>query len=119
MGKILIVEDNPIDMAAVTEFVESAGHSVIKAEDGETGVALAKETKPDLIVLDIILPGMNGFQVCRELKTDAETENIKVIMLTTKDQDSDKFWGMKQGADEYLTKPVDGDALTTAISKLM
>ena len=118
MGKILIVEDNPIDMAAVTEIVESTGHSVIKAEDGETGVTLAKENKPDLIVLDIILPGMNGFQVCRELKTDAETVSIKVIMLTTKDQDTDKFWRMKQGADEYITKPVDGDVLTAAITKL-
>lgn len=119
MGKILVVEDNPIDMAAVSEIVETAGHSVVKAEDGETGVIVAKEEKPDLIVLDIVLPGMNGFQVCRELKTTAETENIKVIMLTTKDQDSDKFWGMKQGADEYLTKPVDADALTAMVTKLM
>jgi len=119
MAKILIVEDNPIDMAAVSEIIENLGHSIVKAEDGETGLEVAKNENPDLIVLDIILPGMNGFEVCRALKSDPATENFNIVMMTTKDQDSDKFWGMKQGADDYLTKPIEADALTAAINKLL
>jgi len=119
MAKILIVEDNPIDMTATENILADTGHTLIKATDGEQGLAKAASESPDLIVLDIILPGLNGFQVCRSLKSDAKTEKIKVIMLTTKDQDSDKFWGMKQGADEYITKPVDGEKLLQLVKKFL
>ena len=83
-----------------------------------TRIEMARKHQPRLAILDIIMPGKNGFQVTRQLKTDAETSSMKVLLLSSKDQDSDKFWGMKQGADEYLTKPFDEDALLAAVARL-
>lgn len=109
MAKILVVEDSSVDMELILEALEPLGHDIIKATDGAAGLEMAKSELPDLIVLDIILPKMNGFQVCRDLRSDPKTEKLKVVMLTSKDQDSDKFWGLRQGADEYLTKPFEAE----------
>lgn len=79
----------------------------------------AVSEKPSLIMLDVILPKKNGFQVCRQLKTTPDTKDIKIIMLTSKTQDYDRFWGLKQGADEYMTKPFENDELLANISKLL
>lgn len=117
MAKILIVEDSNVEMEAVATALEPLGYELFKAADGESGLDQARKVNPDLIVLDIILPKMNGFQVCRQLRSDPATEGFKIVMLTSKDQDSDKFWGLRQGADEYLTKPFDPEELRQVVQR--
>jgi twitching motility two-component system response regulator PilH len=87
------------------------GYSVITASDGEEALNKATAEQPELILLDVVLPGANGFQVCRQLKTEESTKGIKVILVTSKDQTTDRFWGMKQGADAYVTKPFENEEL--------
>jgi twitching motility two-component system response regulator PilH len=116
---ILIVEDSPTDRHIAENICKENGYQVITATEGEQAMALAVEHKPALVLLDVILPGQNGFQVCRQLKKSPGTEDIKVIMVTSKSQPSDKFWGMKQGADEYVFKPYNDGDLLAAIEKHM
>ncbi len=116
---ILVVEDSPTYLRQITQLLQKNGYATISAMDGEEALEKAIREHPDLIVLDIILPKKNGFQVCRQLKTSPDTQDIKIIMLTSKSQDSDRFWGLKQGADEYLTKPLDDDQLVTNVAELL
>jgi len=116
---ILVVEDSPTYLRQITQLLQKNGYATISAMDGEEALEKAIQEHPDLIVLDIILPKKNGFQVCRQLKTSPGTQDIKIIMLTSKSQDSDRFWGLKQGADEYLTKPLDDDQLVTNVTELL
>ena len=88
------------------------------AESGEVAVAKAKQEKPDLVLMDVVMPGLNGFQATRALTKDEETKHIPVIMCTSKGQETDKVWGMRQGARDYITKPVDQDELFKKISAL-
>ncbi|MBI1761793.1 MAG: response regulator [Acidobacteria bacterium] len=115
--KILLVEDSPTQMHSVMRTLQNKGYSVITAESGEEGLEKARREHPELVVLDVILPGRNGFQICRDLKTSPDTEQLPVILLTSKNQESDKFWGMKQGADEYLTKPCKEEDLLATIAR--
>jgi twitching motility two-component system response regulator PilH len=117
--KILVVDDSPTDLSLMTAPLEKEGYEVITAVDGEEALEKAVIERPDVIVLDIILPKKNGFQVCRQLKTSPNTETIKVLMLTSKTQDSDRFWGLKQGADEYMTKPFNDAELLANVEKLL
>ena len=119
MAKILVVEDEQQIVRVVRAYLERAGHLVVTAGDGQTALHQFRVERPDLIVLDIILPKKNGFQVCRQLKTAPDTEDIKILMLTSKTQDSDRFWGLEQGADEYMTKPFDDDQYLAIIAKLL
>jgi DNA-binding response OmpR family regulator len=114
---ILVVDDSPTDLRVITGPLLDKGYRVITAVDGEEALEKAIQEHPRLIVLDVILPKKNGFQVCRQLKTSPDTQDIKIIMLTSKSQDSDRFWGLKQGADEYLTKPFDEAELLSNVSK--
>ena len=116
---ILVVEDSPTYLRQITQLLQKNDYAIISAMDGEEALEKAIREHPDLIVLDIILPKKNGFQVCRQLKTSPDTQDIKIIMLTSKSQDSDRFWGLKQGADEYLTKPLDDDQLVTNVAELL
>jgi len=116
---ILIVEDSQTDRHIAESVCTSNGYSVITTDEGEKALVMAAEQKPDLILLDVILPKQNGFQICRQLKKGPETSEIKVIMVTSKSQPSDKFWGMKQGADEYISKPYDEAELLAAIQKFI
>ena len=116
---ILVVEDSPTYLRQITQLLQKNGYATISAMDGEEALEKAIQEHPDLIVLDVILPKKNGFQVCRQLKTSPGTQDIKIIMLTSKSQDSDRFWGLKQGADEYLTKPIDDDNLVTSVTELL
>ncbi len=118
-AKILVVEDSPTYLRQILNMLQDLGHRTIAAVDGEEALEKAIREKPDLIMLDIILPKKNGFQVCRQLKTTPATRNIKIIMLTSKTQDSDRFWGLKQGADEYLTKPVAEAVLSANLVRLL
>ncbi len=114
---IMIVEDSPTDSKIAETLCVENGFNVVTVTEGDKALAVAMEKKPDLILLDVILPNKNGFQVCRQLKTNAETKDIKIIIVSSKDQASDKFWGMKQGADDYITKPYSEDDLIAAIQK--
>ena len=116
---ILIVEDSPTDRHIAESVCTGNGYEVLTTDEGEKALEIAAEKKPDLILLDVILPKQNGFQICRQLKKNPETEMIKVIMVTSKSQPSDKFWGMKQGADEYIPKPYEENELLDAIRKLI
>ena len=117
--KILVVEDSPTYLRQISDLLQESGYHAIAAIDGEQALEKAVREDPDLIILDIILPKKNGFQVCRQLKTTPATRDIKIIMLTSKTQDSDRFWGLKQGADQYLTKPFVEEDLLTNVTRLL
>ena len=119
MAKILVVDDVVVDQTRMADVVKSLGHTAITASDGEEALQKAKSERPDLILLDIVIPKKNGFQVCRELREDPSVANTPVIMVTSKNQDTDKFYGLKQGANEYLPKPYSEDALKNAIKKFI
>ena len=119
MARILIVDDSPTEMYKLTSMLESRGHQVLKADNGADGVALARLEKPDAVLMDIVMPGMNGFQATRQLSKDAETSAIPVIIVTTKDQETDKVWGQRQGARSYLTKPVDEQTLIQVLDGVL
>ncbi len=119
MSKILIVDDLSTEIQVMKTTVGGLGHHVVEARDGEEGIRLAKQEKPDLILLDVVLPKVDGFQVCRRLKKDPETANIPIILVSTKNQESDQFWGIKQGATAYLSKPIDTSALSDNVKKLL
>ncbi len=117
--KILVVEDSPTYLRQISALLQGQGYHTIAAIDGEEAMERAIQDDPALIVLDVILPKKNGFQVCRQLKTSSATKNIKILMLTSKAQESDRFWGLKQGADAYMAKPFNENAFVAAIAKLM
>ncbi|TWG92708.1 twitching motility two-component system response regulator PilH [Luteimonas sp. J16] len=115
MARILIVDDSPSQLMGIRRIVEKLGHEAVTAEDGEAGVRAAKEHLPDLILMDVVMPNLNGFQATRTIKRDPATGHIPVILVTTKDQDTDRIWGLRQGAQGYLTKPFSEAELTEAI----
>ncbi len=117
--KILVVEDSPTYLRQITALLQESGYQTIAAIDGEQALEKAIREDPDLIILDIILPMKNGFQVCRQLKTTPSTRDIKIVMLTSKALDSDRFWGLKQGADEYVTKPFVEQELLANVTRLL
>ena len=114
---ILIVDDSPTDRALLRAALQPKGFRLLSANDGDEGLATARREHPDLVLLDVILPRQNGFQVCRQLKAEAGTRDIKVVLVTSKTQPSDRFWGLKQGADEYLTKPFTPEELLLAVER--
>jgi twitching motility two-component system response regulator PilH len=106
-------------MYKLTGMLERNGHEVLKAENGADGVALARQENPDAVLMDIVMPGLNGFQATRQLTKDPATAGIPVIMITTKDQETDKVWGKRQGARDYLTKPVTEDLLIQTLNAVL
>ncbi len=116
--KILVVDDSPTERFFYADLLARAGYQVVLAEDGEQAVALALSEKPELIVMDVIMPGQNGFQVTRAISRDPQTAHIPVILCTSKDAETDRYWGIKQGAREYLVKPVDPEQLLARIGAL-
>ena len=105
MATILIVDDAQTDRELLGKVVSGGGHVPAYATDGEQALSRAKETRPALIFLDVVMPGANGFQTCRKLKQDPDTKGIPVVLVTSKGAESDRFWGQKQGADEHVAKP--------------
>jgi len=108
---VLIVDDSPTDLHVMQQALEQGGFRTASAADGDEGIRLARELHPDLILMDIVMPGLNGFQATRQLASDPETRAIPVIMVTSKAQESDRVWGLRQGAVDYLVKPVALDQL--------
>lgn len=119
MPHVLIVDDSPTETYKMESVLKKNGYTVSKAENGEDGVASAKKGQPDLVLMDVVMPGLNGFQATRQLSKAKETAHIPVIIVTTKDQPTDKLWGKRQGAKGYLVKPVDDAALLDAIKQVM
>lgn len=118
INKILIVDDSPTERFFLSDLLTKKGFQVRIAESGEEALAKAKEEKPDLILMDVVMPGLNGFQATRAISKDEETKNIPVIMCTTKGQETDKVWGMRQGAKDYIVKPVNKEELLRKIAEL-
>jgi twitching motility two-component system response regulator PilH len=116
--KILVVDDSATERHVLVTLLESKGYSIVTASNGEEGVAAAKRELPDLILMDVVMPGMNGYQATRTISRDEATKHIPVIMCTSKDQETDKIWGMRQGALDYMVKPVDADALLAKLATL-
>ena len=119
MAHILIVDDEPKEIEIVKQILEGQGHQTSSAENGEQGIQKAQELKPDLIVMDIVMPGLNGFKTTRKITKNPDTKTIPIIVLSTKDQESDEAWAKMQGASEYLVKPVKADELKAAVKKLL
>ena len=117
--KILIVEDDPSFSRAINHIVEKEGYDVSTASNGMTGLRMATEDKPDLLILDVMLPGIDGFEICSRLRNEPQTAKLPIMMLSAKGQESDKTTGLKVGADEYLTKPVDRELLLEKITTLL
>ena len=113
--KILIVDDSPTERFALSEVLTKNGYEVVTAENGEDGIAKSQAELPDLILMDVVMPGMNGYQATRTISREQSTRSIPVIICTTKGQDTDKIWGMRQGAHDYLVKPLDHDELLARI----
>ena len=117
MARILIVDDSPSQLMGIRRIVEKLGHEALTAEDGAAGVDAAKRELPDLILMDVVMPNLNGFQATRSISREPTTKHIPVILVTTKDQETDRMWGMRQGAKAYLTKPFSEDELAAAITR--
>lgn len=118
-AKVMVVDDSPTELKLISEPLIVSGYDVITAKDGEEALKKVESESIELVVLDVIMPKLNGFQVCRKIKSSPELNGIKIILLTSKTQESDKFWGQKQGADIYMTKPFSEDELLTNVAKLL
>jgi twitching motility two-component system response regulator PilH len=119
MARVLIIDDSPTETYKLTSMLEKNGHHVMTADNGEAGVAMAQKELPDLVLMDVVMPGLNGFQATRQLSKTPETAHIPVIMVTTKDQQTDRVWGMRQGAKAYLAKPISADVLMATIADVL
>lgn len=114
---VLIIEDDPAQRRLLEKMLEASGYRVVTAPDGESGLASARGAHPDLIVLDVMMPRLNGYQTCRALKADTATAGIPIIMLTTKDQPADAYWANEVGAELFMHKPVDLPLLLQRIAE--
>ncbi|MEO8936307.1 MAG: response regulator [Burkholderiaceae bacterium] len=113
--KILVVDDSATERFFFTELLSKHGYQVVTAENGVDAVTMAQSEQPDLILMDVVMPGQNGFQVTRTISRDPVTAHIPIIICTSKSQETDRYWGMKQGARDYVVKPVDPNDLLTKI----
>ncbi len=119
MARILVVDDSPSQQMGMKRIVEKLGHEALTAEDGVSGVAVCKQELPDLVLMDVVMPNLNGFQATRALTRDDSTKHIPIVLVTTKDQETDRVWGMRQGAKAYLTKPFNENELIDIIKQVL
>lgn len=115
MALVLIVDDSPTEQHVMANALQQHGYETVVASDGAEAITVAKARHPDVILMDVVMPGMNGFQATRQLSKNPSTASIPVVMVTTKDQETDRIWGLRQGAVQYLMKPVDDNALVAAV----
>ena len=119
MAKILVVDDSQTQVMAIIKILNKNGHETITADDGDSAVTVARDELPDLILMDVVMPGLNGFQATRHITKTEGTQHIPVIMLSSKDQETDKVWAERQGASGYIIKPASEEELMSAINKLL
>ena len=119
MTRILIVDDSPTQLNGLTKILAKHGYETIEAKDGALAVAKASSEKPDIILMDVVMPNLNGFQATRQITRNPETSHIPVIMLTSKDQETDRVWAERQGASDYVTKPPSESDLLAKIQSLL
>ena len=119
MSLIMIVDDSPTEVHIMKTALEKHGFQTLSAADGNECLTLAREVRPDLIFMDVVMPGLNGFQATRTLRRDPKTKSIPIVMVTTKNQESDRIWGMRQGAVDYLVKPVDATDLVAKANEVL
>ncbi len=119
MARILLIEDSPTEAAVMTQLLERNGHQVTTSGNAEDGIATCRRDRPDLVVMDVVLPGMNGFQATRALSRDVETSHIPVLIVSTKSLDTDRVWGLRQGAKGYIVKPPSETDLIERINELV
>ena len=117
MACVLVVDDSPTETFRFKQILEKHGYQVISAANGADGVASARKHLPDLILMDVVMPGLNGFQATRQLTKGQDTASIPVVIVTTKDQETDRVWGRRQGALDYLTKPIDESVLMETVAR--
>ena len=116
--KILVVDDSPTERHFIADLLSKKGYKVITAENGQEAMAKVKIERPSLVVLDVVMPGQNGFQVTRALSRDPDTQSIPIILCTSKSNETDRIWGLRQGAREYLVKPVKPEELLARVADL-
>jgi twitching motility two-component system response regulator PilH len=119
MARVLIVDDSPTDKQAIHDMLKNHGHQFLFAADGISGFDIAKKEKPDIILMDVVMPDANGYQTTRRLAQDATTAHIPVVMISSKNQETDRVWGMRQGASAYICKPTSEEELSSVIKKLL
>ena len=119
MSKIVVVDDSYAELQMIEGCLKGANYTVVSYPSSDKLEDKVAIEKPDLIVLDVVMPGRNGFQACRDLKNDDRTKNIPIILCTSKGNESDKFWGQQQGANGYIVKPFKAEDLLTAVKKVM
>ncbi|EIL92632.1 two-component system response regulator [Rhodanobacter sp. Root480] len=119
MATILIIDDSPTDVRVFTTLLERAGYTVIAVSTAEDGIERVRAELPDLVIMDVIMPGMNGFQATRILTRDPATAGVPIVMITTKSMETDRVWGLRQGARAFITKPVNEKELLASISGLL
>ena len=115
---ILVVDDSPTERHVLVELLTRKGYQVLTAESGEEGIEKAKSEQPDLVLMDVVMPGLNGYQATRTLTRDDATKHIPVIVCTSKSQETDKIWGLRQGAQDYMVKPINPEELLAKIAAL-
>lgn len=118
MGKVLIVEDTLSELELMSHYLRESGYTVINAIGAKEALSKVSEEKPDVIITDVVMPGMSGFELCRRLKTHPATEKVPIVICSSKDQEIDRLWGMKQGADAYITKPFTREQILRAIKSV-
>jgi twitching motility two-component system response regulator PilH len=119
MARILVVDDSPTETHQLVNTLARQGHQVLTAATGSDGVDMASLEMPDIILMDVVMPGINGFQATRQIARNTQTSHIPIIIVSSKDQDADKVWGERQGACGYLTKPVDDRTLINTVNGLL
>jgi twitching motility two-component system response regulator PilH len=116
--RVLIVDDSPTERHVLNDMLTKAGYEVVSSDSGEDAIQKAKTAKPDVILMDIVMPGLNGFQATRAISRDPQTRTVPIIICTSKSQETDKIWGMRQGARDYIVKPIRREELIAKIAAL-
>ncbi len=119
MALVMIVDDSPTEVHVMKTALEKHGFDTVAAADGSECLDLAKRVRPDLILMDVVMPGVNGFQATRTLARDPSTQGIPIVMISTKSQETDKIWGLRQGAVDFLVKPVSANALVAKAQEVL
>lgn len=119
MARVLVVDDSPTDLAAIRKMLESDGHEVIELTEGSNALDTVRNHQPDCILMDVVMPGMNGFQATRAISKDPGSRNIPIIVISSKSQDTDRLWALRQGAREYIVKPIKQADLLAKIRQVL